>query len=243
MIKNKFHLQILKKIKGFKSKSDKKERLWVQKYLGSLRHVKCIKSISMKEFAKVFLKENDLSSKEFIALLDSLYKLSTTFEEIDIAARLLNISPKIKEQLDLKHLDKWLNYTHGWAEIDLLCQSNFESKYLLSNWDNWKKLLSEFNKSPKVAKRRASLVLLVTSLRQSDDPRFSKLILKNINNLKSEKEILITKAVSWGLRALVKHHPEELKIYLEKNKESLPKIAYREAFTKVTTGRKYNRKS
>jgi len=78
-------------------------------------------------------------------------------------------------------------------------------------------------------------------LRQSDDERLSKLAFENIENLKSEKEILITKAVSWLLRSLVKFHKNEVAIYLKENKVSLPKIAYREALAKVETGRK-NRK-
>ena len=76
-------------------------------------------------------------------------------------------------------------------------------------------------------------------MRNSDDSRLSKLAFEQIENLKSEKEILITKAVSWLLRALVKFHQKEVFQYLEKNKDSLPKIAYREALSKALTGKKY----
>ena len=127
-----------------------------------------------------------------------------------------------------------------WAENDVLCQSNFTAENILNRWSDWKKWLKEFNKSPNINKRRASLVLLTKSLRQSDDPRLSKLAFENVENLKGEKDILITKAVSWILRSLVTFHKTELLEYLDKNKESLPKIAYREALSKALTGRKYN---
>jgi len=238
MINDKYHRQVLKELKKLKSNSKQKERLWVQHYLGSDRPSKCIKTSLIKESAKKFADKNTLSFKEFISLLNSLYKNAISFEEIDFAARLIKALPKFKQQINPKHLDNWLKYTHGWAEIDLLCQSNFESQQLLSNWPQWKKILKEFNKSPEISKRRASLVLLTKSLSQSDDPCLSELAFKNIENLKSEPEVLITKAVSWLLRSLIKYHSQEVKKYLNKNQDSLPKIAYRETLRKLNTGRK-----
>jgi len=82
--------------------------------------------------------------------------------------------------------------------------------------------------------------LLTKALRQSDDPRLSKLAFANVENLKGETDILITKAVSWILRSLVSFHKDEVLRYLENNKDSLPKIAYRETLSKALTGRKYN---
>jgi 3-methyladenine DNA glycosylase AlkD len=112
---------------------------------------------------------------------------------------------------------------------------------LLGDWTTWKKLIKSFVKDKNISKRRASLVLLTKSLRQSDDIKLSKLAFENIEKLKHEKEILITKAISWLLRSLVKFHSKQLSIYLKENRDTLPKIAYREAYCKLTTGRKYNK--
>lgn len=84
---------------------------------------------------------------------------------------------------------------------------------------------------------------MTKSLSQSNDSRLSELAFENIENLKPEKGILITKAVSWVLRALVKFHKEEVLSYLQNNKDTLPKIAYREALSKALTGKKYVNKS
>jgi 3-methyladenine DNA glycosylase AlkD len=149
----------------------------------------------------------------------------------------------LKYYFDPKYLNTWLNYTCGWAENDSLCQSTFTSDILLSTWSKWEKILNQFVFDKNINKRRASLVLLTKSLSQSEDSRFSDLAFKNIEKLKFEKEILITKAVSWLLRSLVKFHKEEVLEYLENNKDTLPKIAYREALSKALTGRKYNKKS
>ena len=60
--------------------------------------------------------------------------------------------------------------------------------------------------------------LLTKSLSQSTDPRLSIIAFENIEKLKVETDILITKAVSWALRSLVKFHQLEVLDYLEKNK-------------------------
>ena len=239
---NPHHLQLLKLIDKSKSSCKPTDTAWVQKYLGSNKIFHGFSSRQMSLLVKEFLNENKLDKSQAIELLNSLYQKGTTYTEIALAAMILPATPLIKS-FDPKHLDLWLNYTHGWAENDVLCQSNFSADILLSNWESWQKTLKEFNKSSNINKRRASLVLLVTSLRQSDDPRLAKIAFENIENLKLEKEILITKAVSWALRALVKFHKEDVLDYLEKNKDSLPKIAYREALSKALTGKKYVNKS
>ena len=241
MIKNRIHLQILEKINNYQSKSDQKQLDWVKKYLGSNKKFHGLNTKEMGILAKTTIKENNLNKKETVDLINSLYKNGTSYTEISLAAAILSLSPKLLAKFNPKHLDNWLNYTCGWAENDVLCQSNFTNEILLSNWQNWKIILKEFNKNSNINKRRASLVLLVKSLQQSDDPRLSVLAFQNIENLKPEKEILITKAVSWLLRALVAFHKQEVLDYLAKNKETLPKIAYREAISKAITGKKYNK--
>lgn len=239
-ITNLIHFQFLKEISNLKSKSDKAETQWVKKYLGTNKIFNNFSTKQIVDLAKKIIKENNLDEKETIELLNSLYSKGTTYTELALASKILFFSKNNLKNFNPKNLDLWLNYTCGWAENDGLCQSNFSSEILLSNLSEWQKILKQFNKSSNINKRRASLVLLTKSLSQSNDSRLSKLAFQNIENLKLEKEILITKAVSWALRALVKFHKDEVLVYLAKNKDSLPKIAYREAFTKATTGRKYN---
>ncbi|MDD2482788.1 MAG: DNA alkylation repair protein [Candidatus Shapirobacteria bacterium] len=246
MIKNPIHLQILKDIseleKSLLLKRDL-ERLNIafgQKYIGTNKTYHGFSTKQISDLAKKIITENNLKKDQIIELLNSLYQNNTSYTEIVIGPMILSLSSETLKDFDPKNLDLWLNYTCGWAENDVLCQSNFTSEIILNNWSNWQKILKQFNQDRNINKRRASLVLLTKSLRQSDDPRLSKLAFQNIENLKSEKEILITKAVSWLLRSLVAFHQDELLDYLEKNKDTLPKIAYREALSKALTGRKYN---
>ncbi|HWS49251.1 MAG TPA: DNA alkylation repair protein [Candidatus Methanoperedens sp.] len=237
-ISNKIHLNILEKFKEYRNNRDKKTNEWVQHYLGSNKPTLGIKSSEMVAMAKDIVRENNFDKNNLKELLDSLYSKADTFAEIDIAARLLGSLPNIRKELEPEILDYWLNFTHGWAEIDVLCQNNFTANEVLENWIKWEKVLVKFSDDENVSKRRASMVLLTKSLRESDDKRLSELAFAQIEKLKWEKDILITKAISWLLRSLVKHHKEEVLDYLEAKQESLPKIAYREAYKKAMTGRK-----
>src|SRR4030042_6095951 len=181
MITNSLHKKIISSFNKLGKNGDKKERLWVQKYLGSDKPTGCIRSAETIKLGKKIIKENKLEVKGFIDLLDSLYKNATTFEEMEIAGRLLGFAPNLRKQINPAKLDFWLNYTHGWAENDILCQSNFSAEEVLKNWPDWKKLLIKFSKDKNVHKRRASLVLLTKSVRESDDKKLSELAFKNIN--------------------------------------------------------------
>jgi 3-methyladenine DNA glycosylase AlkD len=239
---NPLYKKVLAELKRLKPQGDKKQRLWVQKYLGSNKPTKCIKGSIIIDIARKAIKENNPSAKELTKLLDLLYSKGKTFEEMDLAARFLGVAPKLRQEINPEKLDFWLNFTHGWAECDVLCQSNFTPEEILANWNVWKKLLTKFSKDKNVHKRRASIVLLTKAVRQSPDNKLSNLAFKNTDLLKNEKDILITKAVSWILRSLIKNHKQEVADYLNKNKDVLPKIAVREVTNKLTTGVKGKRR-
>lgn len=230
--------QILAKLEKLPVGNTKEGKAWLQKYLGSDKPTKCVKTGDIIGLAKQIVKENNLDKNKLEKLLDLLYSKAKTYEEIALAASLLTVSPKLKREINPWKLDNWLSSTCGWAECDVLCQSNFPAEDMLPNWNIWKKLLIKFSKDKNIQKRRASLVLLTKAVRTSTDTRFSDLAFKNIDRLRGEKEILITKAVSWILRSLIKNHKDEVADYLKMNRETLPKIAVREVEMKLATGRK-----
>lgn len=155
-----------------------------------------------------------------------------------MGGKLLKDYPKLRKKIKPNELDIWLNFLNGWEQVDSICQSVFTAEDILSNWNSWKRTLIAFSKNKNINKRRASLVLLTGPVRQLDDKRFCQLAFALIERLKSEKEILITKAISWLLREMIKNHKNKVAVYLKENKESLPKIAVRETTRKLKTGRK-----
>ena len=119
-----------------------------------------------------------------------------------------------------------------------MCQSSFSADEILLNWVSWEKVLITFSKSDFISKRRASLVLLTKPVRDVRNDKFLKIAFRNMNKLKLEKDILIIKAISWLLRDMIKNYRDEVKNYLKKNRETLPKIAVRETTRKLETGKK-----
>jgi len=221
--------------------SDEKQKLL--RYVGTDKKCFVITAETEKRIIKQWVKEHsDLSQPEFMELLDSLYQ-GASINEISIAGRLLRSLPNLKKNVKPECVDLWLNRLHGWSEVDSLCQSNFSSAEFLANWKRWKRLLTKLASDANVNKRRASLVLLTKSVRDSDDPRLTDLAFVNIDRLKSERDILITKAVSWLLRDLARHNRARVERYLKENEETLPKIAVRETRMKISTGRKSPRRA
>ena len=207
-------------------------------YLGSPRPSYSLNSATQKKIADKFIKRHkDLAFNEYLKLLDNLYT-GKSFDERTFGKHLLLRYPKLRVQIEPKKLDQWLSNLAGWCEIDSLCQNIFKFEEINKNWAAWRKLLLKFNGDSNVSKRRASLVLLVGPSRTSSNERVTKLAFKNIEALRHEKDILITKAISWLLRDLIKNHKTEVVKYLNKNEETLPKIAVREVKTKLLTGKK-----
>ena len=233
---HRYHKEILEQIKQRAAETNTPLQQG-NRYVGTTKPIHLIKSAVIGEIFREFKKRHaDLSLDEFVALLDSLAR-GKTYNEFIAVGVLLGAYPKLRAALDPRDLDRWLARAQGWAEVDVFC-GNFGADEMLTNWKSWKNVLTAFAKDANVHKRRASLVLLVVPVRESDDARLAKLAFANVDKLKHEKDILITKAVSWILRSLIKYHRAEVEAYLDANADTLPKIAIRETRVKLKTGRK-----
>lgn len=236
--KNKSHLEILKLIKRYSGNTYPDREGFGLKYVGTDKPSYHLNSKDTQIIAKQFLKNNQLTIPELHLLLDSLYS-GQSYDEINIGAKIIEYSKDLKADIDLNSLDHWLDHVHGWAETDILCQMAFTDIDILPRWPQWQKFLIQLSKDTNVHKRRASLVLFTKPVRISTNQKLADQAFKNLDQLKKEKDILITKAISWILRSLIKNHRQEVDIYLTKNIDTLPKIAVREVTSKLKTGKKY----
>lgn len=210
----------------------------LERYLGTSKVAYPVKAAEKGQIVKAFLAAHpDLSLDDYVELIGSLCR-GRSFDEFCLAGALLERKPRLRKQLDPALLAGWLDGVEGWAEADSLCQSHFTAAEVLARWDDWRPLLASLVADGNVHKRRASLVLLTRPVRDSADERLAEAAFANIDRLKGEKHILITKAVSWLLRQLIKHHHERVAAYLEANEASLPRVAVRETRNKLRTGRK-----
>jgi len=135
-------------------------------------------------------------------------------------------------------VDRWLDQLNGWAEVDSLCQNLFPADQMLGDWPAWRALIEGLSTDANINKRRASVVLLTGPVHYDEDRRLADLAFAVIERVKGERPILITKAVSWLLRALADRHHARVDAYIDANETTLPKVAIREARTKLRTGTK-----
>jgi 3-methyladenine DNA glycosylase AlkD len=197
----------------------------------------------IRSIAKMWAEENkDISVSDLIKVITALIKGVTSDEKI-LGGRLLQYFPKTINLISPKELDNWLDYLIGWEEVDSLCQSTFTDVTILKNYDDWNTFLRILVKSSNIHKRRASLVLLTTPVSKSSDTRLSQLAFNIVDTLKFEKEILITKAISWLLRALIKHNKEKVTEYIKVNDRILPNFVIKEVSNKIHTGKKSSKLS
>ncbi|MFH1546888.1 MAG: DNA alkylation repair protein [bacterium] len=178
-----------------------------------------------------------MSPEEIKRSVISFYKGESS-EEKYAASRILQVFKDVRKIVSPNDVGEYLNYLHGWAEVDSLCQMVFDVEEFENDWEGWKDLVIKLSKDRNINKRRASLVLLVKPLMHSNNEKYLNLAIENLNRLKTERDKLITKAVSWILRSMIKNHRQELQRYLVINQKSLPAIAVRETRTKLVTGRK-----
>jgi 3-methyladenine DNA glycosylase AlkD len=179
----------------------------------------------------------DLSPAELLAVVSSLIA-GASHEEKTLGPLLLGYCPSGRRGVGPAHVERWLEHLRGWAEVDALCQNVFSADELLADWRAWRSALTRMARDSNVHKRRASLVLLTGPTRYSADLRLRDAAFASIDRLRGERDILITKAISWLLRSMTTQHAAAVAAYIDANAQALPKIAVRETRTKLETGRK-----
>lgn len=236
---NVYHQELLKLIKVKSGKPT--QHTFLNSYLGSEHPRYPISVPVLRALAKSWMKANQaLTAKEISALVDSLVA-GESFTEKSFAGILLDYCSEAQRKFNPARFERWLKHLEGWAEVDSLCTGRYSEKQIIAQWPAWKPLLQKLSRSKNIQLRRASLVLLCSPLRKSDEPFLAEIAFENIQRLKHEKEILITKAISWVLRSMVKYHRKAVEKFI-KEETGLPAIAVRETKKVLETGTKNKKK-
>jgi 3-methyladenine DNA glycosylase AlkD len=240
-LKADYHRFILDEIQRRANKATR--HTFLDAYLGNSHPRYAIDNPTLRAIAREFMKSQvNLSADEFARLLTSLVQGKSGTEKM-MAGILLDYSRLEQRKFKIKLFDDWLNELEGWAEIDTLCTGKYAQSEILAQWQDWERLLKKFSRSKDIGKRRASLVFLCVPVRYSQVPELADLAFGNIQRLCGERDILITKAISWLLRSMIKLYRDEVMSFVEQHEESLPAIAVRETRTKLSTGVKGKRRT
>jgi 3-methyladenine DNA glycosylase AlkD len=233
---NSLHREILDLIEISSGKPTK--HTFSDSYLGNTNPRYAISNPVLRKLSRNWMKEyHDLPQKDFVAVLDSLVKGKSSTEKM-MSGILTDYCTKEQLAFPPALFDDWLDHLSGWVEVDTVCTSRYSKLMIHPNFKTWKSLLPKMSRSKNINKRRASLVFLCAPVRYHKNEEMAAVAFANIERLKGEKEILITKAISWLLRSMVKLYKKEVKTYVMENQDSLPKIAVRETLNKLTTGKK-----
>jgi len=216
------------------------DEVFLRRYMGTTRPILGAKTDDLRRLAKEAaraLPKGAAGDTLWLELLDALYA-GPTFEHRTLAGHLLHARPASRKQLDLQLLRGWLSGLQGWCEVDTTCQSNWTPDEFKARWDVWEPFLTALSADEGIALRRASLVLLLAPVRGAPDGDLAALAFANLDRLEHERDPLITKAVSWLLRALTVYHADAVRLWLDEHAQRLPTIALRETRRKLETGRK-----
>lgn len=231
-----YHREVLALIKKRSGKAT--AHTFLDSYLGNSHPRYKINLPTLRAIARDWMRAHrDMSPSRFVKMLSGLAAGESSTEKMMVGILLDNATSEQK-QLSPRVFLKWLDHLVGWAEVDAVCTGKYSKTEIPGHLSEWKTIIGVLSKSNNINKRRASLVFLCSPLRSCDDPKLAAIALSTITRLKSEREVIITKAISWLLRSMVKQHRVAVADYLDKYGDKLPAIAVRETRMKLKTGRK-----
>lgn len=127
----------------------------------------------------------------------------------------------IFERWVMEYLTDWYNCddfcTHALGE--LLCQRNELFKYII-----------DWTKSSKFVVRRAAAVVLILPIKRRKYDGLQPFLISD--SLMLDEHYLVLKGYGWMLKVLSQVKPEKVIEYLNKNRNNMPRIAFRYALEK-----------
>lgn len=235
-MRNYYHEEILAEIK--RQSGQGTSHTDSDSYLGNTHPRYPITVPKLRAIAREWTSKNKaIEADTFSDLLLSLVQGQSSTEK-SFAGILLDYATPEQKSFNPELFDKLLDHVEGWAEIDALCSGKYAKTEIPRQWAKWKKILHRFSTDENISKRRASVVFFCQVVRHNTDTAIADLAIKNIDHLKHERHVLITRAISWLLRSMIKNHHALVEEYVRDNRATLPAVAVREVHVKLKTGRK-----
>jgi 3-methyladenine DNA glycosylase AlkD len=158
-------------------------------------------------------------------------------EERAMAMELLNQYPHHIPSLTWDHFERWRFQVDNWVLADGL-GSTVLGPWLAASPDDRLDYLWYLIETEHTWSRRGALVATTPINDGRADSTLPDMTLELIERVKEERDPMITKAVSWVLRVLIKKHADRVSDYLEKNRDVLAAHVVREVTNKLRTGLK-----
>jgi len=191
----------------------------------------------LREIARDWWREHkDIAREDLLALVEALWAGGSR-EERQLVIFLLERFKRWIPALTWAHFDRWRRDLDNWETTDGMAQWVF-GRWLLADPDARLHHLRDLIADEDVWSRRLALVATVWLNRGRKDLGFPDLTLELVDQVKEERHQMITKAISWALRGMIKKYPQRVAAYLAENRTLLPAHAVREVDNKLRTGLK-----
>jgi 3-methyladenine DNA glycosylase AlkD len=191
----------------------------------------------LREIARTWQRAHkQIGRAGLLALLDALWDGESREEQL-LVIYLLGHYKRWIPDLTRAQFDRWRRDVDNWEVSDGLAQWVL-APWILADPDARLSYLWDLIDDEDVWSRRLALVTTVGLNRSRKDVAFPDLSLALVDRVKAERHPMITKAVSWALRGLIKTHPDRVAAYLEENRATLAAHAVREVTNKLRTGLK-----
>ena len=195
-----------------------------------------VRAPDLRQIVKAWLEEHpEASWEEKLALIEALWAASS-LEERALALLFLEAHRRRIPELDWDHFDRWRRGLDSWGTADGLACIVY-GPWLAADFKRREKTLRRLIADKDVWSRRLALVGTVP-LNRNPATAVPDLTFELIDRVKDERDPMITKAVSWALRALIKTHKPEVAAYVDANQGQLAPLAAREVRNKLRTGLK-----
>lgn len=129
----------------------------------------------------------------------------------------------------------WLKkYIKGWGDCDDFCTHAFGE--LLSSNNKLFTSVFEWTRHPDFFVRRAAAVILIYPIRQNKYECIKPFMISDA--LMNDSHYLVLKGYGWMLKVLSEAEPEKVYEYLIKNRNCMPRVAFRYALEKLDKDKK-----
>lgn len=136
---------------------------------------------------------------------------------------------------DFDRFETWLiTYIRGWGDCDDFCTHAFGE--LLYQYPELIHRVLPWTIREKFWMRRAAAVILILSIRRGCYERLNPLQISDL--LMQDHHDLVLKGYGWMLKVLSQRDPDAVYQYLLRNKNQIPRTAYRYALEKMDRSRR-----
>jgi 3-methyladenine DNA glycosylase AlkD len=178
----------------------------------------------------------DVACEDLVALAEALWD-GPSREERMVALELLQHYPRCITSLARSRFEGWRQDLDNWELTDVLGRGVL-GPWVLADADERVQYLWDLIGEKDIWSRRLGLVGAIGMNAARKDIGFPDLTLELVDQVKGERDPMITKAVSWMLRDLSTKHPDQVATYLNSNRDALAGHVVREVDNKLKTGLK-----